>query len=132
MKHIYNILIGFALLSLLACEGKTFVKKEIVNNSSYTITFEITATNDEITEIEVAAKSTQVLSSTTEIGAKKDLEGGCTVSFKQIRSFVPLGRSLTIDPAQEEFWKKTTERTKKTPKHFTHICTLVIEEKHVQ
>jgi hypothetical protein len=42
MKHIYNILIGFALLSLLACEGKTFVKKEIVNNSSYAITFEIT------------------------------------------------------------------------------------------
>jgi hypothetical protein len=132
MKLISNIVIGFGLLSLLACEGKTFVTKEIVNNSSYNITFEITSTNDAVTELVVNAKSTGVISSTTEIGAKKDLEGGCTASFKQIRSFVPLGRSLNIDPAQEEYWKKTTERTKKTPKHFTHVCTLTIEEKHVQ
>ncbi|MFP5470936.1 MAG: hypothetical protein ACLGGV_05015 [Bacteroidia bacterium] len=131
MKHVYNILFGFTLMSLVACEGKTLVEKKIVNESSSEITFEITYKTGDVQEHIVEANSTVIISSTEELGGKEDI-GTCTEPIEEIRTFIPLGRSLSFDPSDASFWVKKTERTKRIPKTFAHTCTLTIKEDDIQ
>ena len=131
MKFISNIVIGFTLLSLVACEGKTLVEKKIINESSSEITFKITYKFGDVQEHIAEPNSTIVISSTEELGGKEDV-GTCTETIEEIRTFIPLGRSLSFDPTDASFWKKETERTKRFPKTYAHTCTLTIKDEDVK
>jgi hypothetical protein len=127
MKLFSNIFIGIALVTMYSCKGSTIIEKEIVNDSSFDITIKITYMNDNVEEFVVKSNTSTIISSVEQSGGNKDL-ASCTDDFKEVRSFVSLGRSLNFDPTLDEFWVKKTEQIKKTPARYKHRCVLTIDD----
>lgn len=130
MRVNISLITSIVLVTMFSCKGKTVSEKEIVNNSSYDITFELKYSSGTVEEVIVEANSAKVIGSGETRGKRSEADS-CTAVFDNIVTNIPLGRSLKFNPTLEKHWTESSEQTKNFPKEYSHTCILTIENDDV-